>query len=1057
MKNFVKFTLKQTVFINIVFVIMIIIGILSLLKTPVENLPPVDMGKVFISTVYYGASAQDVEKQVTKKIEDSLEDLENIEFIQSLSMRNHSLIQVKFNDDTNYKELYKELRFRVLNIKNELPENVDDPKFIYVDTKVWIPVIVVNIASDIPNTSLKLIAEDLKNELENIEGVQEVNISGDFKKEYHIALSPEKLRKYGISYVEVVNKISEYNTKIPTGRFSNNLKNTFVDVGQSIENKNQILNIVIRKDGDGNFLKVKDVTVNVGLNHRKPDTIVSINGKNSIKLLVKKEDYANAISIAKQVKKISEDFEKNVKNYNIDIVLTYDSTVEINDSVNILSGNMILGMCLVTLILWLTLGFRNALLTAIGIPFSFLVTITIVKLTGNSINTITLFSFVLVSGIIVDDAIVIIENIYRHLQIGKDRKEAIIDGTAEVFLPVISATLTTVLAFMPMLIMTGAVGEFFSVIPKAVTFALIASLFEALIILPNHVYDWGPVIKIKNNSNNHIETGIFSHFWKIYLKILNFLLNRKIMTLSLTLIIFITSIIIMLLSIYGIYPFIKIKFFQDSYLRYHVAIKLPPDTSVEGTDKIVKDISNYILSFGKKEVKSVSGTAGYLEDKDYSIHRAQHYGQVVVEFPNQKEMQLPTGNVNIDKYIDNVRIKIKDFVNKHSHTWGISPKIIVFGENTGPPTGKAVNIRVSADTLKKAVKTSNELINYLKTNEKFSDLVDLESDKPEMNKILKINVNQQKAAIYGIKSDLAVKIAAGALSGAYVGDFVSPTEAMDMLVKIDENNKNGTTNPMDILEIPLLEDSVSPIKIKDVVNVYYEKEPMVLNRHDTKPAVTITADIKNGSKLSASRVKVLLQDKINEITKKNPSILISFGGEFETTNRAYSSLAIAFVISIMAIYLVLASQFNDYLQPFIILSAVAFAFIGVVFGMFITNSTFTIGSFMAVIGLAGISVNDSLILIDFMNKNKLKNLNLRQGIINACKTRMRPVIITTVTTLLGLLPMSIGIPNKSIMWAPMATAFVTGLTSATFLTLLIIPVEYEIAEKIKIYFNKKKV
>jgi HAE1 family hydrophobic/amphiphilic exporter-1 len=1030
-----------------------VLGIISLFKIPVENLPPVDMGKVFISTIYYGASSKDIEKQVTKKIEDSLKDLENVEFIQSMSMRNHSLVQVKFIDDTDYKKLYDELRFKILNIRNKLPESVDDPKFIYVDTKVWIPVIVVNISSDIPNISLEMIAEDLKHDLENISGVQEVSIAGDFEEEFHITLDPGKLKRYGISYAEVVKTITSYNTKLPAGRFHNDMKNTYLDIGENLENKNQILNIILRKDGDGNFLKVKDVIDDAKLSHRDPDTIVSINGKNSIKLLVKKEDFANSIYIAEKVKEISKEFEKNTQDYNLNIVLTYDSTVEINDSVRILSGNMILGMILVTLILWLTLGFRNAFITAIGIPFSFLVTIIIVKLTGHSINTITLFSFVLVSGIIVDDAIVIIENIYRHIQSGKDKIDAVVDGTSEVFLPVISATLTTVLAFMPMLIMTGAVGEFFSVIPKAVSFALVASLFEALIILPGHVYDWGPIVAKKNNGDN--QPNIFTFFWKLYNKILNILLEKKFLAISFTFILFVVALLFIVASVSGIYPFIKIKFFQDSYLRYHIAIKMPPDTSVEGTDKVVRDISNYVSSFGEHEVKSVSGTAGYLEDKDYSIHRAQHYGQIVVEFPNQKEMKLPNGNTNIDEYIDDVRIKIKKYIQKKYKEWGALPEIIVFGENTGPPTGKAVNIRISADTLDNAIKVSRILEDYLKNNKVFDDLTDLDTNIPEYNKILKISVNQKKAAEYGIDVDFATKTIAGALSGTYIGKFLTPSDSVDLLIKISRNKNKGIKKPLDILEIPIFEDSISPLRIGDIADVEIIKEAVVLNRYDTKPTVTITSDIKTGSNLSPSRVKVLLSNKIKDITSKNPGILITFGGEFETTNRAYTSLIIAFLISIMAIYLVLASQFNDYVQPFIILSAVAFAFIGVVFGMFFTRSVFTIGSFMAVVGLAGISVNDSLILIDFMNKNRMKNNDLRESVIMACKVRMRPVLVTTVTTLLGLLPMSIGIPQKSIMWAPMATAFITGLTSATILTLLIIPVEYEVAENLKKLFKRR--
>ncbi|MCD6527950.1 MAG: efflux RND transporter permease subunit [Desulfuromonas sp.] len=1065
MKNFINLTIKQTVFINVVFIILMVGGVYSVFHTPVENLPPVAIGKVFITTVHYGASAEDIEQLVTREIEDAIDGLESVEYVQSTSMRNVSSILVKFIDDSDYRHLYDELRLRVLNIRNELPENVDDPIFIYLDSQEWKPVIVANLtattASDLSNAGLTLLAEELKSDLRKVDGVQEVKLQGDYHQEFQVQLNPQRLRDLGVSFAEVGQAIADANVKVPSGRYRRGGQNTLLDTGYTFNQQQQVLDVAVRRDGDGNYIRVRDLANSAGLSYRDPDIISTVNGLSTVKLKVKKQDSANAITIADQIKQQVSEFNRHHQRDGVRTVLTNDSTIEIDDSVRTLGGNMVLGMILVTLVLWMTLGFRNAMLTAIGIPFSFLVTIIIVKFTGQSINTISLFSFVLVSGIIVDDAVIIIENIYRHLYMGKTRRTAVVDGVSEVFLPVVSSAMTTIFAFMPMLIMTGSTGDFFSVIPKAVSFALFASLVESLFILPVHVLDYGPRQMTANlhpeGDYHHLQQGPFAPLWKLYRRLLNLLLDHKLWAISGVTVVFFTALGMMALSASGRMPLIKVKFYQDSYLRYHVAMQMPTGTSAEGTDAVVRELSQYLVGLGPGETLSTSGTAGMMEDRDYQVHRAQHYGQVVVELPAQADMALPTGNDQIPAYIDQVREQLEAYVAEHNQNWAGRPELNVFGENTGPPAGKAVNIRLTAPNIEAALAVSDKMMNYLQTNEEFKDLVNLEDNRADMQSVLAFEVRREQALEYGLGSGDATRLIAGALNGMPSGQFRTSREEIDLMVKLarqedSEGNtvgNGGLLNPEAVAQIPIIEHSRQPVLLGDIASFSYRQEPDARTRYNGKPTITITADVRDGSTLSSSRVQVLTQQFFNGISDQHPGVGIAFGGEFESTSRAYASLAAAFMIAVLAIYLILASQFNDYVQPIIILSAIPFAFIGVVFGLFFTRSVFTIGSFMAVIGLAGVAVNDSLILIDFMNKERRRGLPLRQAVINGCSARMRPVLITTVTTMLGMLPMAIGIPHKSITWAPMATAFATGLVSATTLALLLIPVEYELTEIVK--------
>ena len=1067
MKSLVKFTIKQNVFINVLFMICLAGGVFSILSIPLENLPTVDIGKIIIHTTYFGASAEDVEQLVTIKIEDAIDGLENVEFVQSYSFRNFSSIIVKFIDDADYKDLYDELRFRILNTMDELPEEADEPFFIYLDTHEWVPVVMVNIAGEIPQRSLKLYSEELKTKILNISGVRSVELIGEYDYEFHVSIDPEKLRKYGITFNQAAEAIESANTKIPTGRFKTQDTEYMLDAGKKLSSQEEVLKIIVKSEKDGTVIRVRDIVTNARLSYRDPSEIPSINGEDALRLKVIKEESGNSVTICEKVKKISKEFEKLHEADGIKVYFNLDSTLEINDSVKTLGGNLILGMSLVLTVLWISLGFRNAMMAAIGIPFAFLCSVVIMHFAGVSLNTISLFSFVLVTGIMVDDAVIIIENIFRHIQMGKSRINAVIDGTAEVFIPVCNSALTTALAFLPMLIMSGSTGEFFSQIPKTVTYALIASIFEALFILPIHVLDWGPKTQMIHDEDNedpflHLRKGIFSPIWKIYHWAVTKLLNHKFLALTSIFILFIAAMAILVLSATGIMPLIKVKFFPGNYFRYHVAVTMPTGTPIETTDLAIKEMSRLIMSYGENQAQSASGAAGYYSDEDYTMHSGNNYGEIVVTLPEDKDRNFPENPKNDPmQHLEFMRKVIREHINEKYGNNSAKLKFKVFEESDGPPTGKPVNIRITGLTMQHAMNAADLILNFLRENPEMTDLTELTDDRPENHKTAKFLPNQEKILEYGLMPGQVTAMVAGALNGYNVGKYRTIDEEIDLMVRLarksDKVNlsNTGLANPYDVLEIPVIEHSDSPVLLRDLVDINYVYEPGVRARYKGRPTVTISSNLKPGSQLSPARIQVLVNKYYQNNLTKFQNISISYGGEFESTSKSYSSLTFAFFIAIMLIYMVLASQFNDYFQPVIIISAVPFALIGVVMGLFFSRTTFTIGSFMAIIGLAGVAVNDSLLMIEFMNTKIKENIPRRKAIIEACAARMRPVLITTITTFLGLLPMAIGIPNKSIAWAPMATAFVAGLSSATILALLIIPVEYELFEQIKIRFKKK--
>ncbi|MBW2625452.1 MAG: efflux RND transporter permease subunit, partial [Deltaproteobacteria bacterium] len=562
MKPFFRYVLRQAVLVNLLFVLAMAVGLFSLFDLPVERYPDVHMGKVQINTVLPGASPEEVESLITDEIEEALDDLESVEFIRSTSYRERSMIMVKFIDDTDYDRLYQELRLKVLSIMNELPNSIDPPRFTEIRVSEWLPVASVNLIGDRSNRALSLMAEEMKLHLRQIPGVKEVQLNGEYIREFHVYLNPRLLDKYGVTFDEVARALSEANISLPAGDYTDDGGEFVIVVDERYRSRQQIVETIIRRDSDGSFLKVGNVLSSARISYRDPYVITSVNGKDCVTLRIIKTEDGNALDIVPMVEEIVARFQPLLEKEEVEAVLTQDQRVYIDDSISTLGMNLLVGICLVSVLILFFMGLRNAILTMVGIPFSFLVTMIIMWLLDSSLNEITLFSFVLVSGIVVDDAIVVVENIYRHLQEGEPLEEAVINGVSEVAAPVIAATSTTVAAFLPMLIMSGSTGEFFAQIPIAISAAIVASLFECLIILPLHFMHWPgwrsaekEAVKPKPASK---ERWVMSLLLKGTNKLVDFTFRHRFKSLALVVVAFVASVFILTVSMSGKIPLIKI-------------------------------------------------------------------------------------------------------------------------------------------------------------------------------------------------------------------------------------------------------------------------------------------------------------------------------------------------------------------------------------------------------------------------------------------------------------------------------------------------------------------
>jgi len=1049
MTRFVRFVLQQRVFFHLLFVLLMVAGAWAMLRAPVERYPNIHFGKVFIDTYYPGASPQDVDALVTRKIEDALEEVDHIEYVLSHSYRERSSILVKFEDDTDYARGYDEVRFKVQSIVKDLPATIDPPRFNELDVNDWFPAISVNILGDRSNRTLSLIAKDFKTLLKDVPGLKEIKLLGEYKPEYHLRLDPEKLRRAGVTFAQVAQALRQTNVIVPAGDVTAAGSEFMLRVDERFRSRRQVLDTVVRMDGDGAPLRVRDLAESCRLAYRDPFIVTSVNGKDCVSLQLIKTRWSNAISIVEEVRRIVERHKDRYRAEGVEIILTQDSTVKIHDSIRVLGANLLLGIVLVSALIYLVMGPVNAGLTTIGIPFSFLVTMAVMHVTGNSINEVSLFAFVLVSGIIVDDAIVVVENIYRHRQQGKTLDDAVVDGTAEVLLPICSATATTIAAFLPMLIMTGSVGEFFAIIPKAVTYALLASLVECLFILPIHYVETGARFSQQRRGRRYrmrigahrfvLEDTRALHLFRRVTNRLMFLVLRFPRTcLALLAVAFAVAMAIALLSLSGRANLIRITFFPDDYTIYYVEAYGPVGTPIETTHRVIKQLGRAIMAGGPGEAVSAQGVAGFYLNEDYYPIWGNHLGHVVVQLPSRRDRRFRDNPENdILAHLDNMRRRLAPIGRANGF------RLRIRAEKDGPPEGRDVNVRILGIDQDAVQEVAGRIMTFLRHDPKTAPwLIDLRDDQGQPGRVVRLHVDQDKAREYGLAPDQVALVAATALNGQVVGSFRLNDEEIDLKVAL----ALSADQPFrDLLQVPLIDRPDGILTVGDLCTPRLLVEPGFLNRFQQRRSVTLTADLRPGCPFSASYVRRRVSAYFQTIAHGYPGITLNFSGEYESTHRSYTSLEYAFIVAVLAIYLILATQFGSYVQPLIILSAVVYALTGVIYGTFFSRTLFTINSFIAIVGVTGVVVNDSLVLVEFINKAYRRGLDRSTALLYATNVRLRPILVTTLTTTLGLMPMALGIPEYSLVWGTMAMTFVTGLCSATFLTLLVVPLLWGLA------------
>lgn len=1023
--NIAKFSVKNSVLVNMMMIGLVAMGLLSLQRMPTELNPEINFNWVMIIVPYTGASPSETEALIVDPIESEVQDVDDIDEIQSTAGEGFGMVWVKFADmsDTKFRERLTDLKAEVDKV--QLPEEAEDPQIDVFSSGDFMPVITVNMAYSIPQENAYLIADKIQEDIEDIPGVSKTQVSGLAEREIWVEMDPEKMNSYRITFDQVAMALRSRNLNVPGGTISFGKSEYFIRSVGEYSSLKEIEQTILRPSNKGDFVRIRDVAKVV--DRREEMTILSrLNGENSITFSISKQSSANSIDVIDDVKALVETYREQVPD-GIVFSFTNDNGVYIKQTINILRNNAILGMLMIIIVLFLFLGFGNAALAALGIPISFLITFLFMYLFGYTLNGNTLFALVMVLGIIVDDAIIILENSHRYRLKGYNAVQSAIKGTTEVIKPILASIGTNIAAFLPLILLPGIMGKFMRIIPLVFALALIASLFEAFILLPSHYADW----TVKSRVYKKGEKKFFKKLRRFYTSSVVFAVRRRYILVPLL-------VLTLIISPFILYPILGVEMYGEAdFDQVKVLVKLPEGSNLDETNRIMQKFEKVCSSLPREAMQDYVVNVGLLQGNEEWVTK-KNVGQILIQL-------IPLDQRDITAQ------EIEEMMRERSaHISGPSSVEFELISN-GPPVGKPISVKVEGKYLDDIKAASLALQDSIK---QIDGTFDVSDNFPPGKKEIRIVVDEDKAALYGFSAQYVALNVRYAFDGIKATEYREGDEEIDVIVKYNQENR---TSLDDVLYLKMTNNAGQTVSLRDMVGFVIEPGPNEIQRYDQKRTILVTGNIDE-QKIKLDVVNKKLATFFSGIEENNPGVHLKIGGQFEEFMDVFQNIGILFLFSIILIFLILGVQFNSYSQPLIILTTVPFALLGAMVGLLISNNPFSIISLFGFVALAGLVVNDAIILIDFINNRRSGGetsvYQYWRSIINAGRLRLRPVILTSVTTISGLLPMAFGLGGSSEMWAPLANVILFGLLVATALTLMVIPMLVAILDDLK--RNRKK-
>ncbi|MBN2738213.1 MAG: efflux RND transporter permease subunit [Spirochaetales bacterium] len=1016
-----KFSVNNSVLVNILMAALLIFGYLSLSRLPQEQFSEVPFYWVNIIVPYPGVSGEDVERTITVKIENQYKGISKLKRIQSVSSEGLSVVRIEFDDGISKEEferLYQEVQTRFNKV--ELPEGTLEAEIDDFSAADFLPVIEVIVSGEAEYKVINSTAIKLKDRILGIKQVSTADLVGSRENQLLIKVKKEKMESLRISFDEILRAVESSNITVPGGVVNTKNREYLIRTISEASDIEDFLSIVVRrssKESDSSVY-LRDLA-EISIDYDTKGVYARFNGKEAVTIRVAKVTGGSSTGVINQVKSLVQDFSE-ILPQGVSISLFNDSTIQIRDSINVLISNAIMGFILLLLILLVFIGVRNAVITAIGIPVTFAITFIILEFLGETFNSNTLFGLVLVLGLIVDDAIVIVENSFRLQNSGLGRRQAAIKGSNQVIVPVIASTLTTVAAFLPLMILPGTIGKFLRVIPLTVIIALLASTFEAAFFLPSHFADWPGKGKVK-------DLKFFDSFQIWFRKIITRLYKIKSLVVVFLIVIIIVS--------FAVIPFIQQDLFSaEDFTLFYIDIELPLGANREQTNQVVSMFESRITPLiGKGEIVAVNSYIGFSSGQNQNTLKG-NVAQITVD--------LSEINEGRKRPITRIMAEIRELCDDISGTENVSYTKAA----NGPPTSAPLAFRLTGNSYEDLRTATTAIEERLKAYpELFNIKNSLEKGTPE----IRIRVNEELASIYGLNAAIIGNQVRAVFDGLNAGTIFQDNEQIDIIIAYDF--KNEATLDM-IEQLKFINPAGKEIPFSSVCTLSQEDGLASIRRVDGKREVTIESEAYSNKNIR--QINNEIKEYYDKVFKPvYPDMVLKLGGEFSEFADLIIQILRIFLIGLFLIYLILATQFKSYSQPFLILFSIPLAFAGVIFFLIVSGTPFSTTVLYSGVALAGIAVNDAIVLISFINKKRKEGTEIEEAVTESAITRLRPILLTSITTIAGLIPTAIGLGGQSVVWGPMASTIIFGLLFSTISTLVFVPCFYGLIYDKK---NRKK-
>jgi len=1014
------FSVRHSVLANMITIFVLVAGAYVSLKTlKREVFPTTDLNLVVIRTVYPDASASEVEDLITNPIEEAIREVEDIDEYSSGSVEGGSSIVVKIDPEAkNIDRIINDIQ-RKVDMVDDLPADAEDPIVEALTTAQ--PIINVAVHGSADESALRLYADRLKVRLERIDGVSSVVRNGWRDEEFSVTLNPEKLETVDVSYDEVISALARRNINLPGGKIPEGEKEILVRTIGKFATVDEILDVVVRANPDGRHVLIRDLG-DVKRQFAEDTAFTRMDGERSIILGVKKRASGDVVTIVDTVRELVAQ-EKDLQPAGIHVSLVDDTSFYVKRRLSVLLNNGWVGMILVTGLLFAFLSMKVAFYTALGIPFAFMTTLLGMAYFGITINLMTMFGLIIVLGMVVDDAIIVGENVARRMELGEDPITAASEGATEVMFPVISTVLTSIAAFIPLIFAPDLYGKYLSWLVYVIVLALSASLLECLIVLPAHLAG-----SPRKPGEVHVPKIARKHrlmhaLQQWYAGSMRTVLRHRYVFLVVTTLIFGG---LVTLSV----RHTKVDIFPEDLIDiFLVRIKTPQGTALEHTDVVAGQVLEKVLKLPENELQNVVTHVGrHLSFDNTGQNSGTHLAQLIVYLTPQETRDRLTQRI-----MDELRNDVAGMP-------GVE-RLEIESVKPGPPAGRPLEVKISGPDLAKTALISDEIKKFLSEISGVEDVLDdLEEGKEEIQVI----IDEAEAARLGLRVEQVAKTVFSAFRGAEATMVREGREEVKVRVRLPESLR--TVDQLHQLKVR--NDAGRLIELQRVARYERQRGLPAIYHYNGDRVVTVGASI-NTEKTNSTEVNLALEREFRDVSARYPGYSLVPSGEWKETKKIIDFMKVAFVVASLLIYSIMVAQFTSFVQPLYVMVAIPLGLIGVALALVLHGKPVSMMALMGVVGLGGVVVNDAIVLVTFINDRIREGSTVYDAVMEAGVIRLRPILMTSVTTIAGLMPTIYGWGGYEPFIVPAAIALAYGLLFATFLTLAVVPALYLVGDDIK--------